>query len=354
MIVGTAGHIDHGKTSLVRQADRRRHRPPQGGEGARHLHRPRLCLLAAPERRRSSASSTCRATSASCTTCWPAPPASTSCCWWSPPTTASCRRRASIWRSWICSASSAASSRSPSATSSAEDRLAAVTRDIEATLAGTGLAGCRDRPGLGRHRRTGSTRWPPGSTPRWRCTTARPREGRFRLAVDRSFTLPGSAPSSPARCCRASVASTTASWSARRGSRRACARSMRRTSRSSRARRARRCALVLSGAHVSKEAVRRGDVVLDPALHAPTARIDASLRVLASEPRPIGQWFPVQGAPCGRRGAGPHRRAARRRRSARARRSTCSWCSSGRSRLRPATASSCAIPRPAAPSAAAS
>jgi selenocysteine-specific elongation factor len=55
-----------------------------------------------------------------------------------------------------------------------------------------------------------------------------------------------------------------------------------------------RCALVLSGPQISKEAVRRGDVVLDPALHAPTARIDASLRVLASEPRPIGQWFPVK------------------------------------------------------------
>ena len=55
-----------------------------------------------------------------------------------------------------------------------------------------------------------------------------------------------------------------------------------------------RCALVLSGPQISKDAVRRGDVVLDPALHAPTARIDASLRVLPSEPRPIGQWFPVK------------------------------------------------------------
>ena len=51
MIVGTAGHIDHGKTSLMRAADRRRYRSPQGGEGARHLHRSRLCLLAASGRR---------------------------------------------------------------------------------------------------------------------------------------------------------------------------------------------------------------------------------------------------------------------------------------------------------------
>ena len=35
-IVGTAGHIDHGKTALVRRADRRRHRPAARGEGARH------------------------------------------------------------------------------------------------------------------------------------------------------------------------------------------------------------------------------------------------------------------------------------------------------------------------------
>src|SRR5262249_60409156 len=56
-----------------------------------------------------------------------------------------------------------------------------------------------------------------------------------------------------------------------------------------------RCALVLSGPHITKDAVRRGDVVLDPVIHAPTLRMDASLRVLAGEPKPIGQWFPVKG-----------------------------------------------------------
>jgi selenocysteine-specific elongation factor len=55
-----------------------------------------------------------------------------------------------------------------------------------------------------------------------------------------------------------------------------------------------RCALVLAGPHMSKDAVRRGDVVLDPALHAPAGRIDARLRVLRTEPKPIGQWFPVK------------------------------------------------------------
>jgi len=52
-----------------------------------------------------------------------------------------------------------------------------------------------------------------------------------------------------------------------------------------------RCALNLSGEGVSKDAIRRGDVVLDPALHAPADRIDAEISVLASEKRPVGEWF---------------------------------------------------------------
>jgi selenocysteine-specific elongation factor len=55
-----------------------------------------------------------------------------------------------------------------------------------------------------------------------------------------------------------------------------------------------RCALNLAGPGVAKAAVGRGDMVLDPVLHAPTDRIDARLRVLAGEPRPVGQWFPVR------------------------------------------------------------
>jgi selenocysteine-specific elongation factor len=45
---------------------------------------------------------------------------------------------------------------------------------------------------------------------------------------------------------------------------------------------------------ISKEAIRRGDMVVAPELHAPTDRIDARLRLLPGEPKPIGQWFPVR------------------------------------------------------------
>ena len=51
-----------------------------------------------------------------------------------------------------------------------------------------------------------------------------------------------------------------------------------------------RCALNLAGQGISKEAIRRGDMVVDPRLHAPTDRIDARLRVLPTEAKPIGQW----------------------------------------------------------------
>ena len=45
---------------------------------------------------------------------------------------------------------------------------------------------------------------------------------------------------------------------------------------------------------ISKDAIHRGDVVLDPELHAPTDRIDARLRCCRRKTKPIGQWFPVR------------------------------------------------------------
>ncbi|OJY05709.1 MAG: selenocysteine-specific translation elongation factor [Rhizobiales bacterium 62-17] len=55
-----------------------------------------------------------------------------------------------------------------------------------------------------------------------------------------------------------------------------------------------RCALNLAGEGVAKDAIRRGDVVLDPHLHAPTDRIDAKVRLLAGESKPLAQWMPVR------------------------------------------------------------
>lgn len=55
-----------------------------------------------------------------------------------------------------------------------------------------------------------------------------------------------------------------------------------------------RCALNLAGEAIHRDAIRRGDLVVAPARHAPATRIDAELTVLAGEPAAIGTWFPVR------------------------------------------------------------
>jgi selenocysteine-specific elongation factor len=174
-----------------------------------------------------------------------------------------------------------------------EEQRAAAAAGIEAVLAGTGLQGASTVPvsavtgeGLAEltaHIDTALAR-----------KAARPKDGLFRLAVDRSFTLTG---------LGTAVTGTVLSGTVRVDDRvtvspaglEARIRSINAQDRPvEQGEAGQRCALVLAGPHISKEAVRRGDVVLDPALHAPTARIDASLRVLPSERRPIGQWFPVK------------------------------------------------------------
>jgi selenocysteine-specific elongation factor len=54
-----------------------------------------------------------------------------------------------------------------------------------------------------------------------------------------------------------------------------------------------RCALNLSGPRLSKDSVRRGDWVVSAELHAPTDRIDVRLQVLASEPQLLKHWSPA-------------------------------------------------------------
>ncbi|TIW22040.1 MAG: selenocysteine-specific translation factor, partial [Mesorhizobium sp.] len=118
--------------------------------------------------------------------------------------------------------------------------------------------------------------------------------GRFRLAVDRCFTLHGIGTVVTGTVLSGSVGvgdSVVVSPSGLA----ARIRSIHAQNRvAERGRAGSRCALNLAGDVVSKEAIRRGDVILDPGLHAPTDRIDAELRVLRSEPKPIGQWFPVR------------------------------------------------------------
>lgn len=173
------------------------------------------------------------------------------------------------------------------------DRVQAVADAIAALLAGTGLDGSEILPVSGA---TGEGLDALVARLDRACADAppRPADGRFRLAVDRCFTLSG---------LGTAVTGTVLSGSVRVGDQvvvspsglEARVRSIHAQDRPAEQGVAgQRCALVLAGSEIAKTTVHRGDVVVDSALHAPTARIDATLHVLASEPRPIGQWFPVK------------------------------------------------------------
>lgn len=55
-----------------------------------------------------------------------------------------------------------------------------------------------------------------------------------------------------------------------------------------------RCALNLAGDGISKQSIHRGAMVMDRYIHAPSDRIDASLRILPTEEKAIRQRFPVR------------------------------------------------------------
>jgi selenocysteine-specific elongation factor len=54
-----------------------------------------------------------------------------------------------------------------------------------------------------------------------------------------------------------------------------------------------RCALNIAGPQISKDAIHRGDWLVAPELRRPTDRLDVRLRLLADEPRPLRHWTPV-------------------------------------------------------------
>ena len=115
--------------------------------------------------------------------------------------------------------------------------------------------------------------------------------GRFRLAVDRSFTIQGVGTVVTGTVLSGGVAvgdhlTVSPSGKAVR------VRSLHAQNQESETGKAGdRCALNLAGEGISKEAIRRGDMVVATNLHAPTNRIDATLRILPSERKPLGQWF---------------------------------------------------------------
>lgn len=128
-----------------------------------------------------------------------------------------------------------------------------------------------------------------------RQTPVRSSGERFRLAVDRSFTLAG---------IGTVVTGTVYSGSVRVGDRllispsgrEARVRGIHAQNRpAERGEAGQRCALNLAGSDLHRQDIHRGDWALDPALHVPTARLDVELRVLEAEEQPLRHWTPVHG-----------------------------------------------------------
>jgi selenocysteine-specific elongation factor len=127
-----------------------------------------------------------------------------------------------------------------------------------------------------------------------RAVGPRTAHGRFRLAVDRCFSLPGTGTIVTGPVLSGAVAVGDAVVVSP-GGLRARVRSIHSQNRpAERGVAGERCALNLVGDGVTRHAIARGAVVLDPLLHAPTERVDARMRVLASEGRALAHWTPVR------------------------------------------------------------
>ena len=174
----------------------------------------------------------------------------------------------------------------------APQRLMAACDEIRSLLDGTGLHGCPIFPvsalsGKGIADLRAFLEGIAADTP---AATSR---GHFRMAVDRVFTLNGSG---------TVVTGSVLSGEIRLGeqvtvSPRGVAARVRSIHAQNRpagsGRVGQRCALNLAGAGFAREDIRRGDWVLAAPVHAPTQRMDVRIRVLGSEPRAFVHWTPV-------------------------------------------------------------
>ena len=124
-------------------------------------------------------------------------------------------------------------------------------------------------------------------------TALRAQGGHFRLAVDRCFTLPGIGlvVTGTVYSGRVSAGDTLIHSPAGTDVRVRGVRAENREAQSASV--GQRCALNLTGRRLEKDHVGRGDWMLAPEVHAPTARVDVRLKLLASEQRGLKHWTPV-------------------------------------------------------------
>ena len=113
----------------------------------------------------------------------------------------------------------------------------------------------------------------------------------FRLAIDRAFTVAGSGTVVTGTVFNGTVKSGDKLAISPAGTSVRVRGIQMRGEAAEEARAGQRCALNLTGTDL--DSVKRGDWVLAEAIHRPTQRIDARITVLAGEGRPLKHWTPV-------------------------------------------------------------
>jgi selenocysteine-specific elongation factor len=174
----------------------------------------------------------------------------------------------------------------------APERIATAQGEIAALLAGTQLENCPvfpvssisgdGIPTLRAHLDEAATAMPP-----------RANGGHFRLAVDRVFTLAGTGTVVTGTVFAGAVRSDDKLLVSPRGIPVRVRGIHAQNQPAESGRGGQRCALNLAGTQADKEHIHRGDWVLAPAAHHPVQRLDVRLRLLASEEKPLRHWTPV-------------------------------------------------------------
>jgi len=173
------------------------------------------------------------------------------------------------------------------------ERRAVVARDVRRMLQTTGLESAPIVP-VSSHTGEGLGELRDRLLAAARAADRRGVGGRFRLAVDRCFSLTGAGTIVTGAVLSGAVAVGDTVVVSPAGLRARVRSIHAQNAAAPRGVAGERCALNLVGEGIDKRTIGRGAMVLDPLLHAPANRIDATLRVLATEPRALAHWTPVR------------------------------------------------------------
>jgi len=178
----------------------------------------------------------------------------------------------------------------------ATERIDYVMEEIEILLHGSHLAGCPVFPVSGEVG-TGMADLRSHLETTARTHDERAVEGHFRLSVDRAFNIRGAGLVVTGAVYSGQVTVGDHLILAAQGIEQpidARVRGLRTLDREAKIGRAgQRCAVNITGADINLSRVSRGDWLLAQAVHAPVQKFDARVKVLQSENRPLAHWTPV-------------------------------------------------------------